>query len=423
MNLSLKKILACLLCAICILSNFSFINASAQDVHLLNVENLKATQTSNTKEERYTKARSRIKKAIKEYKKEVSLSDLKLSKDEVDVLFHEVIYQKEYFYAVDAVYFCQPSSVLLTEIEIKYLCKAENIDKYKKKLNSAMNKYLKPVQESWTDIQKIIYIHDAIIRNTTYSTSNKKNHYAYSALVDNVACCDGYSGAFSMLLNELGIMSSFAFTSSHGWNMVKLNGKWYNVDCTYDDPSINGIQVTNTELCKHQYFLISTSKLKSIDKDHNDMFSIYKADSKLYDKFSWAESNRPVVIYGGNIIYSDANGNIKNFNIKTNKITTLKTINDIWIDWTTATSNSYTYSMEKFVSLAIKDNLLYYNTSSSVYEYNLKTGKSKSIATIDHKMNKNRNILGLRIEGNKLYGYFAVDPYSRDEKMLITTLS
>lgn len=422
MNLSLKKILVCLLCAICILSNFSFINAYAQDVHLLNVESLKATQTSNTKEERYAKAISRIKKAIKEYKKEVSLSDLKLNNEEASILFHEVIFQKDYFYAVEATYlYYSPETV--DSLEIKYLCKKKDLDSYKKKLISAMNKYLKPVQESWTDIQKIIYIHDAIIRNTTYSTSNKKNHYAYSALVDNVACCDGYTGAFSMLLNELGIKSSFAFTSSHAWNMVKLNGKWYNVDCTFDDSCINGIQVTNTELCGHQYFLISTSKLKSIDKDHNNMFSIYKADSKLYDQFSWAVSNRPVVIYGGNIIYSDSNGNIKNFNIKTNKITTLKTINDIWIDWTTATSNRYTYSMEKFVSLAIKDSILYYNTSSSVYEYDLKTGKSRSIATIDHKKNKNRNILGLRIEGNKLYGYFAVNPYSRDEKMLITTLS
>ena len=26
----------------------------------------------------------------------------------------------------------------------------------------------------------------------------------------------------------------------HAWNMVKIKNKWYHIDCTYDDPVVNG---------------------------------------------------------------------------------------------------------------------------------------------------------------------------------------
>ncbi len=70
---------------------------------------------------------------------------------------------------------------------------------------------------------------------------------AKGALLKKVAVCDGYSHAFQMVMRKLKIPCRFVTGSSggvgHAWNMVKLSGKWYHIDVTFDDPIING---TNT---------------------------------------------------------------------------------------------------------------------------------------------------------------------------------
>ena len=43
-------------------------------------------------------------------------------------------------------------------------------------------------------------------------------------------------------------------TENHAWNYVQLNGIWYAVDCTWDDPIIIGNGKIN-ESIKYQYFL------------------------------------------------------------------------------------------------------------------------------------------------------------------------
>ncbi len=53
-------------------------------------------------------------------------------------------------------------------------------------------------------------------------------------------------------------------TENHAWNYVQLNGIWYAVDCTWDDPVIvgNGKIGNNT---KYKYFLRGNEYMA---KDH-----------------------------------------------------------------------------------------------------------------------------------------------------------
>ncbi len=94
-------------------------------------------------------------------------------------------------------------------------------------------------------------VHDYLIDNVKYDTTVSKPHIynAYGALVKGEAVCEGYARAFKYLMDELNIPCTLVIgkgtnnqgkTENHAWNYVELNGNWYAVDCTWDDPVITG---------------------------------------------------------------------------------------------------------------------------------------------------------------------------------------
>ncbi len=68
-------------------------------------------------------------------------------------------------------------------------------------------------------------------------------HTAYGSLVLGKAVCDGYSAGFEMIMNKLNVnamvITGDAVTpvssGGHAWNIVQLDGNWYEVDTTWDD--------------------------------------------------------------------------------------------------------------------------------------------------------------------------------------------
>lgn len=90
-------------------------------------------------------------------------------------------------------------------------------------------------------------VHDYLIENIEYETTlSKPNIYnIYGALVNKECVCAGYARSFKYLMDELKIpcvtitgkgTNTENRTEQHDWNYVELNGKWYGIDCTWDDP-------------------------------------------------------------------------------------------------------------------------------------------------------------------------------------------
>ena len=95
-----------------------------------------------------------------------------------------------------------------------------------------------------TDYEKLKYIHDWIADNTEYLDDDTIGNIgtANGPIIDGVAVCAGYALAFQYLARSLGFdciyvigLGNKGATVRHGWNMVKLDGEWYNVDVTWDD--------------------------------------------------------------------------------------------------------------------------------------------------------------------------------------------
>lgn len=127
-----------------------------------------------------------------------------------------------------------------------------------------------------TDYQKILTIHDYLVENIEYdSTYQAKGSYSiYGALVGKKCVCEGYAKAFKYLTNAAGIeceimqgtaTNSSGQTESHAWNCVEVNGIWYGVDVTWDDPIIIGGGRTVSNEHRYKYFLKGRN---TFEKDH-----------------------------------------------------------------------------------------------------------------------------------------------------------
>ena len=107
-----------------------------------------------------------------------------------------------------------------------------------------------------TDYQKITAIYNYICDNVVYDYEHKEdNNYpekqtAYAAAVNKTAVCQGYATLFYRLALEAGVdcryVTGFA-GENHAWNLVKLDGRYYWVDSTWDSEAVT-----------YQYFLKSS---------------------------------------------------------------------------------------------------------------------------------------------------------------------
>ena len=115
---------------------------------------------------------------------------------------------------------------------------SKNIDSAKDKFNSAANTIISSASKYNNNYEKEKYVHDYIIRNTSYNTGVSLNQSAYSALVNKNSVCAGYARAFQYIMIKLGIPTYYVVgtaSEDHAWNIVALDDGYYNVDVTWDD--------------------------------------------------------------------------------------------------------------------------------------------------------------------------------------------
>lgn len=107
------------------------------------------------------------------------------------------------------------------------------------------------ITQDMTDYQRELAVHDYITGHGRYdpeassnapgASPDPDNDNPYGMLVNGVGICRGYASTFQLLMDMLGIECMTVEGNSgrreHAWNMVRLDGDWYCVDVTWDDPS------------------------------------------------------------------------------------------------------------------------------------------------------------------------------------------
>ena len=86
------------------------------------------------------------------------------------------------------------------------------------------------------EIAKVYYTW--ICQHCVYDYSagdNSLSHIAYSLFHNGTAVCDGYTGAYNLLLKLEGISCTALNNSSHIWTVATLDGVTYHIDTTWGD--------------------------------------------------------------------------------------------------------------------------------------------------------------------------------------------
>lgn len=158
------------------------------------------------------------------------------------------------------------------------------------------------------DYMKELLIHDWLVNNNRYNTrdtSAPESHMAYSALVSGNPVCQGYAEACLVLFKAAGIpvryvsgdgTNSQGRTESHAWNCVQIQGQWYNLDTTWDDPtSQNGtdtlrydyFNVTDSQLAQdHRWDRNTAPRCTATDMNYNRVRSLVDSDTGYYTDYS-----------------------------------------------------------------------------------------------------------------------------------------
>ena len=95
-----------------------------------------------------------------------------------------------------------------------------------------------------SDVEKVQAIYDWMTENIYYDNENLNNdsyllqYTAYAALVNKTSVCQGYANLLYRFLLEEGIdcriISGIGGGGPHAWNIIGLDGLYYNADATWD---------------------------------------------------------------------------------------------------------------------------------------------------------------------------------------------
>lgn len=124
-------------------------------------------------------------------------------------------------------------------------------DKVKVEVDSIVSR----IPSDMTNAEKVFWVNNYLVTNAVYDDEAAQNvrtseqlvaqgRYThaftpYGVLLDKKGVCESYAKAFSMIMKRLNIPCYRVRNHSiqHTWNLVNLDGKWYNIDVTWNDPS------------------------------------------------------------------------------------------------------------------------------------------------------------------------------------------
>lgn len=121
-----------------------------------------------------------------------------------------------------------------------------------------------------SEYAKALWLHDWLLDQLEYDKTLKWSS-AESALTRGLGTCQSYESAYAKLLTAAGIENSETRDTydGHTWNAVKLDGQWYQTDCTWDDSSDNWYSFDQ----RHLYFGLTDELMAIAHPGHNEIYT------------------------------------------------------------------------------------------------------------------------------------------------------
>ncbi len=266
---------------------------------------------------------------------------------------------------------------------------------------------------------KALIVHDRLALWNEYDHENLNvNRYWYSdwetmygAFVKKTSVCQGYSMAYSYMLDKLGIKNYLCPSQDldHVWNILEFNfvglGECrFHVDVTWDD-----IDDTKGGV-KHDYFLKSSAAFgHDVDVNGNKIynFDYDRSPSETYydEGFFWSYSNTAMQYVNGDLWFITDDEREKHgekllyYDFDEEKLWwVLDLKEEDGFTWPHHWGGTYIY-WENFSKLETDGIYLYFNSADKIYKYNIKNYNYEVLYDFDFG---NNAIRGFEIKDNTI---------------------
>lgn len=356
-----------------------------------------------------------IVEGIKAWQTNIDVSALGLTRDDINNgAVRSIINSHPEFISLSGGYRYWTSGSTITQIEFAYLTNAKE---EQQELDAALQEVKSKIDISgMTDEEIVLAYHEYLTSTVAYAYEDYFNgtiaanhgYDMYGALVKHSCVCQGYAETMFYLLREAGLSCAVASSENinHAWNIVKIHGKWYHIDATWDDPvwDMPGRSY-------HDYFLVSfdtmnKNTLINHTKDRTDMVvsaqwgdTYTTAVDTTYESGKFWNGIEKAIFYKDGYWYSISEGSSKtSFNI--NKYQYSTNINKVLYSgtakWTTPSGGYYpgVYS-----SIYLRGDNLYFTTPDSLNKIDITSTNVIPTELINIRTQYNSST------GNNLYAF------------------
>ena len=180
---------------------------------------------------------------------EVDLSAFGVSAGELGGVLAEVLQDAPELFHVDGRFsYTYGANGRVLSVRPVYTMQGDDLTHARSLYLQAVEGYLREMDEVrgsavWSEAEVVLYLHDALAERCAYDeegvSAGGGRSNAYELFRDGRGICQAYALAFIALCRGAGIEADFVCSPvmDHAWNHVRVNGKWYHVDVTHDDPA------------------------------------------------------------------------------------------------------------------------------------------------------------------------------------------
>ena len=193
-----------------------------------------------------------------------------------DVFFQLRLDHPEIFWATSFKYKFfkgSPNYIFIPE----YIFEKNKIREHQKALKARVDK-LARTAKNFSDIEKEKYVHDFICENVRYDKLKKAySHEIIGPLGQGVGVCEGIAKSVKILCDALNLWCIIAICGNnpekgikyrHTWNIIRLDGKYYHLDATFDNSL--GRSGSGEPEIRYDYFNLDD---KAVFRDHEPLIA------------------------------------------------------------------------------------------------------------------------------------------------------
>ncbi len=244
---------------------------------------------------------------------------------------------------------------------------------------SLLSEILQIVSPSMSDLEKALVLHDYLCTNFSYDTTLTISD-SYTFLKEKTGVCEAYADTYSALLTRLNIPNLFAVSveMNHVWNVIQIDGAWYHVDITWDDP-LNEQMKDQPGKAMHTAFLRSDKGMEAIG--HKNWQCDVACTSEKYDNSFFGEINSAFVT-DGDRFFAVSNTQKAILQCDLDTMTASPVVNLSHNHWSVWGEAAYWDAL--FTNLYFDGEWLYYSTPTAIKAYDLVSGDIMTICTYDN---------------------------------------